>query len=78
MKLQDSSRLSNFIVSGFNHRFVDVLGIAFPSSVSENNFSTFGIGAVLSLFILFTLRTLTRIAPVRFHHERKAMEQQSG
>ena len=65
LKLQDSSGMMNFVVSWCNHRIANIfrISIALPSCYSEHNFNTFGIRAVLSLPLFFTLRTLTRVAP---------------
>ena len=62
--LQDSSRLSDFIVSFCNHRIAIVLWTALPSCFSEHNFNTLGKRVVLSLFLLVTLRTLRRCTRV--------------
>ena len=62
--LQDSSTLSDFIVSFCNQRIAIVLWTALPSCFSEHNFNTLGKRVVLSLFLMVTLRTLRRCTRV--------------
>ena len=63
LKLQDSSRLTNFIILRYNCRIFNILWIALPSCLSVYYFNTLEIRVVPSLFLLLTLRTLTRVAP---------------
>ena len=78
LELQDSSRLSDVIILRRNHGIVDVLSV-------QQYFSTFRVQTVLTLSLLVTLCSLTRIASKFSHnsgsrwfsHERIAMKQQS-
>ena len=70
LELQDSSGLTNILISRCNHGIVDVLwvSITLSSSLAQQDFNTFGVRAVLSLSFLVTLCSLTRIAPEVSHN----------